>query len=68
MTACRNLAAILLAVVLAMVANRAATAEEEAETPPRLAWSFAGPFGKYDEGQLQRGFKVYREVCGRATA
>ena len=31
--------------------------------PPRLKWSFAGPFGKYDEAQLQRGFKIYREVC-----
>ena len=31
--------------------------------PERLNWSFAGPFGKYDPAQLQRGFKVYREVC-----
>ncbi len=31
--------------------------------PPRSSWSFAGPFGTYDQGQLQRGFKVYREVC-----
>lgn len=29
----------------------------------RQQWSFAGPFGTYDRGQLQRGFKVYREVC-----
>jgi ubiquinol-cytochrome c reductase cytochrome b/c1 subunit len=28
-----------------------------------VKWSFSGPFGKYDLGQLQRGFKVYREVC-----
>lgn len=26
-------------------------------------WSFAGMFGRYDKGQLQRGFKVFREVC-----
>ena len=26
-------------------------------------WSFAGPFGHYDKAQLQRGYKVYREVC-----
>ena len=26
-------------------------------------WSFAGPFGKFDQGQLQRGFKIYKEVC-----
>ena len=31
--------------------------------PPRQKWSFAGPFGKFDRGQLQRGFKVYQEVC-----
>lgn len=31
--------------------------------PPRQDWSFAGFTGKYDKGQLQRGFKVYREVC-----
>jgi ubiquinol-cytochrome c reductase cytochrome b/c1 subunit len=36
---------------------------EEQETPPRVSWSFAGPFGKYNEAQLQRGFKIYKEVC-----
>ena len=27
------------------------------------SWSFAGPFGTVRPAQLQRGFKVYREVC-----
>jgi ubiquinol-cytochrome c reductase cytochrome b/c1 subunit len=36
---------------------------EAAEQPERQHWSFAGPFGTFDRGQLQRGFKVYREVC-----
>lgn len=27
------------------------------------SWSFSGPFGTYDKAQLQRGLKVYREVC-----
>ena len=31
--------------------------------PEEQSWSFAGPFGKYDKGQLQRGLKVYKEVC-----
>jgi cytochrome c1 len=31
--------------------------------PPRQKWSFSGPFGTYDQAQLQRGFKVFREVC-----
>lgn len=26
-------------------------------------WSFAGIFGRYDQNQLRRGFKVFREVC-----
>ena len=31
--------------------------------PEQMDWSFAGPFGKYDKGQLQRGLKVFTEVC-----
>ncbi|HEX8232986.1 MAG TPA: cytochrome c1 [Caulobacteraceae bacterium] len=31
--------------------------------PKQVRWSFEGPFGQFDQGQLQRGFKVYREVC-----
>jgi ubiquinol-cytochrome c reductase cytochrome c1 subunit len=26
-------------------------------------WSFEGPFGMYDQAQLQRGYKVYHDVC-----
>ena len=26
-------------------------------------WSFKGLFGKFDRGELQRGFQVYTEVC-----
>ncbi|SHM31148.1 cytochrome c1 [Roseibium suaedae] len=40
-----------------------ALAAGEAPHIPREQWSFAGPFGTYDQAQLQRGFKVYREVC-----
>ena len=31
--------------------------------PTQEDWTFAGPFGTYDRGQLQRGLKVYKEVC-----
>ena len=31
--------------------------------PTQEDWTFAGPFGTYDKGQLQRGLKVYKEVC-----
>jgi len=34
-----------------------------AEHPKGVAWTFDGPFGKFDPAQLQRGYKVYREVC-----
>src|SRR6476620_2352152 len=37
--------------------------EHEGPVPPRQSWSFSGPFGHLDKGQLQRGFKVYKEVC-----
>ena len=30
-----------------------------------VAFSFEGPFGKFDEHQLQRGLQVYTEVCCR---
>jgi cytochrome c1 len=41
----------------------ASPASEEHHVPPRQAWSFYGPFGKFDQAQLQRGFKIYKEVC-----
>ena len=31
--------------------------------PKEEKWSFSGLFGKYDKAQLQRGLKVYKEVC-----
>ncbi|USI72257.1 cytochrome c1 [Sphingomonas morindae] len=33
------------------------------EEPRDIHYSFAGPFGRYDNRQLQRGFQVYKEVC-----
>jgi ubiquinol-cytochrome c reductase cytochrome b/c1 subunit len=62
------MALLALAIGIAALAgaSRPASAQEHAHetaTPPRLSWSFAGPFGMFDRGQLQRGFKVYREVC-----
>ena len=57
----RTILALALAATVASVALPALGEEQEA--PPRLKWSFAGPFGRYDEAQLQRGFKIYKEVC-----
>jgi cytochrome c1 len=62
MTMKRAVLAATLAGVLVGVAAPA-LAQEHQTPPPRVSWSFAGPFGKYNEAQLQRGFKIYREVC-----
>lgn len=57
-------AAFGLALAAGLGATAPAAAQEHAGPHiEREAWSFAGPFGHYDPGQLQRGFKVYREVC-----
>jgi ubiquinol-cytochrome c reductase cytochrome b/c1 subunit len=58
----RSIPALALAAALVVVITAPAAAQE-ADTPPKQKWSFAGPFGKYDQAQLQRGFKIYREVC-----
>ena len=57
--------AILALAVLLAAATAPALAQDahEQPSPPKNKWSFSGPFGRYDQGQLQRGFKVYREVC-----
>jgi ubiquinol-cytochrome c reductase cytochrome c1 subunit len=46
----------------ALLAGPALAATTELN-PQDVHWSFEGPFGMYDQGQLQRGYKVYREVC-----
>ena len=59
-----RIAAAGLAVgLLAGVAGSASAAGGDLEKPPRLSWSWSGPFGTFDRAQLQRGFKVYKEVC-----
>ncbi len=57
------LAAVVAASLSGIAATSAALAAGETPQPPRQKWSFSGPFGTFDRGQLQRGFKVYREVC-----
>ncbi len=54
-----------LAAVLTLGFGVPAFAESNA-TPlsePPGGFSFEGPFGTFDQAQLQRGYKVYREVC-----
>ena len=51
------------AVVAEENANPAAPTHFPMKEPKEMHWSFAGPFGTYDKQQLQRGLKVYKEVC-----
>jgi ubiquinol-cytochrome c reductase cytochrome c1 subunit len=62
------------AAIVLSLAGSAFAAEEAGESaaepthlpimkPAEMDWSFAGPFGTYDKVQLQRGFKVFKEVC-----
>lgn len=44
-------------------ATAASAAEYPLIKPVEQNWSFSGPFGTYDRGELQRGLKVYREGC-----
>ena len=55
--------ALLVAGGLLVGGAQNARAQEHQEAPPSQKWSFSGPFGKYDRGSLQRGLKVYKEVC-----
>lgn len=55
-------AATALGVLLAGVAPALAAGGDQPK-PPRQSWSWSGPFGTFDRAQLQRGFKVYKEVC-----
>lgn len=56
----KALAFAALGFVLTAAPAIAATTEAE---PKEAHWSFEGPFGKFDTAQVQRGYKVYREVC-----
>ncbi len=38
-------------------------AAEEQKPARDIPFSFEGPFGTFDRAQLQRGYKVYKEVC-----
>ena len=63
MTSLRNyLAAAGIAVALAAGSTQAFAAGD-GPVPPAHDWSFNGVFGKFDRAALQRGYKVYKDVC-----
>ncbi|MFI4976189.1 MAG: cytochrome c1 [Caulobacterales bacterium] len=53
---------VLAALAGLLIATPALAANTSLPLKP-VHWSFQGPFGKYDQEQLQRGFKVYHDVC-----
>src|SRR5581483_4479930 len=66
-----KVAAAIVAMIVAggLVIGSAGNARaEDADTPPAQKWSFSGPFGTYDRGALQRGLKIYKEVCSNCHA
>jgi len=64
-TIASGLAVALVGTVLMSTSAQAAGAVVK---PPEQEWTFSGPFGHYDETQLQRGFKVFKEVCSACHA
>ncbi len=52
------------AFILAIVALAAPAVASSDRLPlDRQSWSWQGLFGSYEQAQIKRGFKVYREVC-----
>jgi ubiquinol-cytochrome c reductase cytochrome c1 subunit len=52
----------LAAATFALLAIPAFAAEGQRDAK-NISFSFEGPFGHFDRAQLQRGYKVYKEVC-----
>ncbi len=63
MTGRRSTTFAALAACAALLAAGPAAAAGGGKAPESPGFSFQGPFGTYDRGELQRGFQVYQEVC-----
>ncbi len=50
-------------IVLTTILSALCFADSEALSPKKVDWLFNGIFGKLDTQGVQRGFKVYKEVC-----
>lgn len=55
--------AVAAAICLSLGSAAHAAGDYPIKKPKNIDWHFAGPFGTYDKGALQRGLKVYVEVC-----
>lgn len=54
-------------ILVLTLSDRSAGDEQHSHTPEIQGqnWSFAPPFGTFDNAQLQRGYQVYRDVCAQ---
>ncbi len=57
----RNL--LTVAIIAFVPASTAIASGGGSEPVPSRDWSFSGLSGTYDKAALQRGYKIYREVC-----
>ena len=53
----------VLAALAAVAGATGAMAAGKGKSPERQHWHFSGPFGKFDQDALQRGYQVYETVC-----
>ena len=53
----------LLFIALILFTTNIFAAEMSSEKMPTHDWSFQGVTGTFDRAAIQRGYKVYREVC-----
>ena len=53
----------LFLVIFFFISTNVLSAEMSSEKMPKHDWSFDGITGTFDRAAVQRGFKVYREVC-----
>jgi ubiquinol-cytochrome c reductase cytochrome c1 subunit len=63
-----TLAAASLALGLVFAGSAMAAGHPLHPEEPKGGWTFDGPLGTFDQAQLQRGYKVYREVCSSCHA
>jgi ubiquinol-cytochrome c reductase cytochrome c1 subunit len=59
----RSSLTVLAAVFITAVAASPAPAAEAQKPAKDISYTFEGPFGTFSRSQLQRGYKVYKEVC-----
>jgi ubiquinol-cytochrome c reductase cytochrome c1 subunit len=59
---------LIAASALLALGSASAWSAEGAKHARDIPFSFEGPFGTFDRAQLQRGFKIYKEVCSACHA